>query len=447
MARPSAIGLVYALIAASTGVVGAAGWSYDPEPAPASSSPSLSADGTTLAFSSAASTLVPGDTNRATDVFVKDLATGAVTRASTAADGTQACGTDPTLSADGTRVAFRSGSPNLVPGDTNGEIDVFVKDLRSGAVLRASSTAAGAQAHGAGPNDQWPPRPSSAQGCRTAYGYAPARNLALSADGTKVAFVSSARDLVPGDTNRRPDVFVKDLASGAITRVSTTASGAQARRGAEDWAAAISADGSTVAFLSADRALVPGPGPKGRRLFVKNLRTGAISRVADGYDPALSADGSRVAFLTDEPLVRADHNRVTDAYVVDLRTGVPTRASTTARGGALKRATESMALSADGTWLVFGTSGQATPDDRHFNPDVFVKDLRTGAVTRVSTAWDGGDLGLPSAAGAVANGGGTVALWLGQNVYVRDERTRTLVRATPFPDDRPFLVKVWTQLL
>ncbi|MBI1690670.1 hypothetical protein D9Y22_18415 [Methylorubrum sp. DB1722] len=91
----------------------------------------ISADGTKVAFTSFADNLVPGDTNLSTDVFVKDLTTGALTRVSTAADGTQSNGANfvsPTLSADGSRVAFDSRASNLVPNDTNSVDDVFVAD-------------------------------------------------------------------------------------------------------------------------------------------------------------------------------------------------------------------------------------------------------------------------------------------------------------------------------
>jgi hypothetical protein len=91
----------------------------------------LSADGAKLAFSSEASNLVPGDTNGVEDVFVKDLATGAITWASTSARGEEGNGFSqlPWLSADGNKVAFDSVASNLVPDDTKEVRDVFVRDL------------------------------------------------------------------------------------------------------------------------------------------------------------------------------------------------------------------------------------------------------------------------------------------------------------------------------
>jgi Tol biopolymer transport system component len=99
--------------------------------------PSISASGRLVAFTSAASNLVPGDTNRIPDVFVRDRQAETTVRASVASDGTQATGDaglfdssfDPSISADGRSVAFTSSATNLVPGDANRVNDVFAREL------------------------------------------------------------------------------------------------------------------------------------------------------------------------------------------------------------------------------------------------------------------------------------------------------------------------------
>src|SRR5213078_1016671 len=93
----------------------------------ASSYPVLSADGRFVAFDSAATDLVAGDTNGVSDVFVHDRQTGTTERVSVASDGTEgnAASAGATLSADGRFVAFHSAATNLVAGDTNGTNDVF----------------------------------------------------------------------------------------------------------------------------------------------------------------------------------------------------------------------------------------------------------------------------------------------------------------------------------
>ena len=176
-----------------------------------SASPAISADGRYVAFGSDASNLVPGDTNGTSDVFVRDLRSGTTQRVSVATDGTQANGDSdsPAISADGRYVAFASYASNLVPGDTNGTADVFVRDLRSGTTRRVSVATDGTQANG----DSGSP--------------------AISADGRYVAFESDASNLVPGDTNHCVDVFVRDLKGAppppsnkfTVSRIKTEADG------------------------------------------------------------------------------------------------------------------------------------------------------------------------------------------------------------------------------
>jgi Tol biopolymer transport system component len=151
--------------------------------------------------------------------------TPSVTRVSTSATGAQADDQSyqPVLSADGTKVAFESYADNLVPGDTNGAPDIFVKDLTTGAITLVSTNASGVQ------GDSWSYQP------------------VFSPDGTKLAFSSASDNLVPGDTNQAWDVFVKDLTTGAVTRVSTSASRAQAD-GFQSSNPIFSPDGTKVAF-------------------------------------------------------------------------------------------------------------------------------------------------------------------------------------------------------
>ncbi|MEA3402517.1 MAG: FlgD immunoglobulin-like domain containing protein [Armatimonadota bacterium] len=157
--------------------------------------PSISADGRYVAFYSDAVNLVPVDTNGWWDVFVHDQQTGQTTRVSVASDGTQ--GNDrsrgPSISADGRYVAFNSYASNLVPGDTNGQRDIFVHDPQTGQTTRVSVASDRTQANGGS--------------------YRPS----ISADGHYLAFESWASNLVPADTNRTGDVFVHDRHDVTIT--------------------------------------------------------------------------------------------------------------------------------------------------------------------------------------------------------------------------------------
>nr|WP_298952392.1 Hint domain-containing protein [uncultured Methylobacterium sp.] len=268
---------------------------------------SLSGDGRTVAFASRSTNLLPNDTNASSDVFVRDLTTGTLTRVSTAADGTQADAGSvlASMSVDGRHVAFQSDATNLVAGDTNGVTDVYVKNLTTGAITRASTAADGSQGNGV------------------------STGASLSRDGNLVAFVSRADNLVAGDTNLGADVFVKNLTTGAVTRVSTASDGTQSS-GDATGIARISADGTKVAFTSFADNLVPGDTNLSTDVFVKDLTTGTLTRVSTAADgtqsnganfvsPTLSADGSRVAFDSRATnLVPNDTNSVDDVFVADV---------------------------------------------------------------------------------------------------------------------------------
>jgi len=167
---------------------------------------SISADGRYVAFDSHATNLVPGDTNASSDVFVHDNLTGTTRRVSVDSNGTQANGISSyvVISADGHFVAFASAATNLVPGDTNGNWDVFEHDMVNGTTTRVSVSSSGAQAFG---------------GDSGVYG------LSISADGRYVAFQSSALNLASPDFNGSDDVFVHDRVSGITTRVSVASNG------------------------------------------------------------------------------------------------------------------------------------------------------------------------------------------------------------------------------
>ena len=201
--------------------------------------PAISGDGHVVAFVSAATNLVPGDTNGQADVFVHDRPSGTTERVSVNSDGAEGDGSSerPTLSADGRYVAFSSSATNLVPGDTNGQSDVFVHDRQTRLTERVSVDSAGIQGNAAsvvGPNDHGAP---------------------LSADGRFVAFTSAATNLVPGDTNGQSDVFVHDRQTRLTERVSVDSAGTEGN--GDSRGASLSADGRFVAFASDANNLVP----------------------------------------------------------------------------------------------------------------------------------------------------------------------------------------------
>jgi Tol biopolymer transport system component len=206
---------------------------------------SISDDGRYVAFRSYATNLVAGDTNKVSDAFVRDRTLDRTIRLSVSSDGKQ--GYQPTfrpfLSASGEVAVFRSDAASLVPGDTNGVRDVFVRDIATGVTTRVSLASDGTQANGR------------------------ALRPALSPDGRFVVFASQASNLVSFDDNGTCDVFVRDRFARTTKRVST----APFRREPDGSSRAprISVGGLVIAFSSDASNLVPDDTNGERDVFVR----------------------------------------------------------------------------------------------------------------------------------------------------------------------------------
>jgi Tol biopolymer transport system component len=371
-----------------------------------SHAPDISNDGRFVAFQSDSTNLIPGDTNKQTDVFVRNLATGVTTRASESGDGAQANfnSAAPSISPSGRFVAFSTRASDLLPDDLNGTWDIVVKDLQTGGVRNASVASDGTQADGLS-----------------------ASPAASALDHGIVAFESDATNLVPGDTNGLRDVFVHDLTTGQTRLVSTAADGTQGNAAATQ--ASISADGRLVVFRSGATNLVPGDANAFDDIFVKNLETGAIriaSVSSDGLQanfasggPKISQDGSTVLFSTAASnLVPADTNGrlqsgTPDVFVHDLATGLTERVSVTSDGVEGNGNSGGTAISPDGRYVtIMSEATNLVSPDGNFRPDLFLHDRVTGTTERISVNADGSEArnGLfGTSSGAASADGGVVA--------------------------------------
>src|SRR5688572_32890099 len=191
----------------------------------------ISADGRFVVFSSFADNLVPGPQS-GLQVYLRDRVTGTIERISENAAGEPGDGSsvDPSISLDGQFVAFQTNAGNLI-GDGNHESHILVKDRVTGAFERVSATSTGE------PADLLSEHPD------------------ITPDGRFVAFFSLATNLVPGDTNNRRDIFVRDRQTGPVVRVSVSTAGEEGN--SESQWPTIADDGLVTAFQSSADNLVP----------------------------------------------------------------------------------------------------------------------------------------------------------------------------------------------
>ncbi len=314
----------------------------------------LSHDGRFLTFTSADATLVANDTNAASDVFVRDLATNQTERISVTSTGAQANdgSSSPSLSADGRYVAFVSRATNLATSDTTAIEDVYLHDRTTGVTTLVSISV----------DDTGSDQPSLTPH--------------ISASGTHVAFASSATRLVSNDTNDAMDIFVRTVAASSTARVSVKSSGAEVPYASKP-RPRISGNGRYVALSSTsslDGSNTPGAflidtagsaviridasmgevdvDDAGRFVIHADYQVSLIDRVVEnntvlgpGTFPSLSADGRYAAFVDGDRILT--RNGLTNIDALVARDGV-----TKIKATPLRRPE----ISGDGRWIVFSTA-------------------------------------------------------------------------------------------
>jgi Tol biopolymer transport system component len=308
---------------------------------------SISADGRYVVFASGAENLSPED-DAFNDVFVRDLLAGTTTLVSRASGGAGAAAdgesTDPSISADGRHVAFVSAANNLTADDVKTtQTDVFVRDLDTDAteLVSRASGAAGAAA--------------------IDYSFEPS----ISTNGSRVAFTSRA-PLVGDDVDEQSfpeDVFVRDRATATTILVSRKSGGAGAPSEVDSDEPAISADGLRVAFASS--AKLTGQRGFDINVFVRDLSTEKLMLVSVGDEgkagdakrlPSISADGRFVAFQTrGDEVSPVDADARVDVFVRDMAKGLTVTVSRTsgALGVPADGPSSTPSISADGALVAF----------------------------------------------------------------------------------------------
>jgi Tol biopolymer transport system component len=354
--------------------------------------PSISRDGRYVAFLSVANNLVPGQVDRNTtngqgsnDVFVYDRVARSVAlvshdAASPATGGNGESG-NPVISADGRWVVFPSLATNLVDGlpeDPHGQARLFLYDRVTEAVTLVSSSDALAAAAGTGDG-------------------VGASSVAISADGRFIAYSSTAPDLVAGqqDLNQAADVFLYDRAARTTLLVSHAATPTTTVADSASMAPSMSADGRFIAF---NRLPLSSPGELGDgEVLLYDRLAGSLTPIAPGDEPTVSADGSSIAFVSVSQRVipgQVDVNGVQpDVFLYSRATGRIVLVSHAA-GRPLTTANElsffpSPLISADGRYIAFiSLATNLVPRQFSRGFALFVYDRTSGAVTLASRRRD-----------------------------------------------------------
>lgn len=334
----------------------------------------ISANGRIVVFQSRSGSLTAGDTNGQRDCFVRDVKTGVTKLVSARPDGSAGQGVDPAMNANGRLVAFL-GADGILPDVANGKLQVFVRDVRRGTTTLVSATPQGAAADGG------------------------ADHPVITPNGRVVGFQDTAADLAPGDENGMADVFVRDLRKRTTTLVTvrTDGTGTGDRGGRLPL---LTPNGRFVAFESESSDLVPETqGVHSTQLYVRDLvakETVLVTVDTTGTAPGngvsqpvvISENGRVVAFrsaatnLTEVP----GSDSVTDIYARDLAANLTVLVSVNVRGDGGGDATSSKpAISANGRFVVFlSDAGNLVDGDGDTSNDLFVRDLVAGTTRRIT---------------------------------------------------------------
>lgn len=367
----------------------------------ASTQPTISADGRFVGFAGGW-TQFGSTSNSATDVLVKDMVSGNVSNEHVDANGTagRSGSGSPVISADGRWLVFNSSS-GLVPG-TPPSNTLYIAAVGEAGIQAISTTTGNA-----------------------AYADRGAYLPDVSGSGRYVVYSSDATNLAPGSTSSTIDVFLKDVITGAVTRVSTSTSGGDGNAdsgylgNAAYTGAKISADGDYVVFQSAASNLTTGDTNGRSDIFLYTVANGQLRNLTKDLavvsnpnngsvkaDVAYNGDANAiVVFETARNLVAADTSNGTDIYALNFKTGKLTLVSSKADGSGVALSSEDASISDDGRWVVFTSYSDAlVAGDTNGTRDIFVKDLKTGEIALVSKAGAVAGNG-PSSHAQISSGG------------------------------------------
>ena len=335
-------------------------------------SPSISADGKYVVFSSEASNLVVNDTNGVADIFVSNTDNWNIERISVnnTWEESNAWSYEPSISADGRYVVFSSEASNLVVDDTNGLVDVFIYDIQNRTIKRVSV------------DDTWHEADWES------------RWWDISADGKLITFVSNATNLVPNDLNWSDDIFLYSMDDWNIERISVDNNWNEGNWNSYD--SVISVDGKYIVFTSQATNLVLNDSNWVSDVFIYNIQTWDIERISvdnnwnegnwNSYSPSISTNGKIITFVSNATnLVVDDTNTFADIFMKNLGENTLDRVSVNNDQSQSNQDSYNPNISADGKYIIFMSKGSnLVTGDTNWVDDVFLYNVNQNKIQRVS---------------------------------------------------------------
>lgn len=386
--------------------------------------PVINDNGTIVAFWSDKEGLVPGDTNFAGDVFVHNRNNNQTLRVSLGHGGVQTSRTDGNLpvsypeidiSDDGCSVVYSSDAHNITQQDgqhtpdVNNTTDVFLVNwCLVGFPSNSNQTLHISKNYGSG---------NQANGGNT--------NPKISGNARYVLWRSNANNLVTGDTNNMPDVFMMDLASPGVPISRVNISNTEVQANIEDGTMTfdVSDDGNIVAFASVATNLVSGDTNGAPDIFIRNRAAGTTIRINGmggaqpnnaSFNPSVSGDGKFVAFRSNASnLIPNDTNGVGDIFVYNIANGTIERVSESSEGTQGNFPSDRPSINENGRFISFYSDATTLVyQDTNGSGDIFLHDRNTEITTRVSVrAANGGQGSGPSGQISAISDNGSVIAW------------------------------------
>lgn len=357
-----------------------------------------SANGRYVVFDSSATNLVSGDSNGFRDVFLRDRTTGTTELISVHNNGAQAnhISRAASISDDGRYVSFESFAP-LVAGTKLGGYKIYRRDRQNGRTELVSSNSSN--------------QPASGMSMRSS----------ISADGRYVLFYSWGSNLIAGDNNKSVDVFLKDMQSGSVERISVSTTGVAGN--GDSFEASMSPDTRYVTFTSMSTNLTGSTIPRQRHVYIRDRQTGTttmVTRAANGalanqasFAPEISDDGRYVVYYSlVSNLVAGTSGSKTQILLFDKSTSTTRLISRpTARVSVEGNDTSySATISGDGRYIAFTSyASNLVAGDNNGVADSFLLDRNSNELSIVSKSETGSLAnGHASAASRVSRSGNSV---------------------------------------